>query len=118
MRSLVGHPWAMEPEGTAARHWAMALCRNAGFEPDARFETTDLLIHLRLVEQGHAAALLPSLVWNGAPPTVAVRQLPRGQRTRRVFTAVRRGRSRHPAITACRHALRQAAADVAASADG
>ncbi len=111
LRSLAGHPWAMEPEGTAARHWAMTLCRNAGFEPDVRFETTDLLIHLRLVEQGHAAALLPSLVWNGAPPTVALRQLPRGWRTRRVFTAVRRGRTRHPAIMACRHALRQAAAD-------
>ncbi|MFD0441906.1 LysR family transcriptional regulator [Streptomyces indonesiensis] len=79
LRSLTGLPWAMEPEGTAARHWAMTLCRNAGFEPDVRFETTDLLIHLRLVEQGHAAALLPSLVWNGAPPTVALRQLPRGR---------------------------------------
>ncbi|MGW5699457.1 hypothetical protein ACWEWX_54790 [Streptomyces asiaticus] len=65
-----------------------------------------------------AATLLPSLVWNGAPPTVALRQLPRGRRARRVFTAVRRGRTRHPAIMACRHALRQAAADVAASADG
>uniref|UniRef100_UPI00374D7CBD hypothetical protein n=1 Tax=Streptomyces asiaticus TaxID=114695 RepID=UPI00374D7CBD len=61
---------------------------------------------------------LPSLVWNGAPPTVALRQLPRGRRARRVFTAVRRGRTRHPAIMACRHALRQAAADVATSADG
>ncbi|WP_262698329.1 MULTISPECIES: LysR substrate-binding domain-containing protein [Streptomyces] len=117
LRSLAGHPWAMEPEGTAARHWAMTLCRNAGFEPDVRFETTDLLIHLRLVEQGHAAALLPGLVWNGAPATVAVRQLPRGQRTRRVFTAVRRGRGRHPAIAACRDALRRTATDVATQAD-
>ncbi|MEU9118829.1 LysR substrate-binding domain-containing protein [Streptomyces sp. NPDC048506] len=112
LRSLADHPWVMEPEGTAARHWAMTLCRNAGFEPDVRFETTDLLLHLRLVERGHAAALLPDLVWSGAPPTVPLRQLPRGQRARRIFTAVRRGRSRHPAIRGCREALRRATAEV------
>ncbi|MEV5551506.1 LysR substrate-binding domain-containing protein [Streptomyces sp. NPDC052309] len=108
LRSLAHHPWVMEPEGTAARHWAMTLCRNAGFEPDVRFDTTDLLLHLRLVEQGHAAAFLPDLVWSGRPPAVPLRELPRGQRARRVFTVVRRGRSRHPAILACREALRQA----------
>ncbi|GAA0420397.1 transcriptional regulator [Acrocarpospora corrugata] len=118
LSSLAAHPWAMEPEGTFARHWAMTLCRNAGFEPDVRFETTDLLIHRRLVEQGHAVALLPDLVWIGQPPTVALRRLPPGQRARRVFTAVRRGRGRHPAIRACRHALRQAAAEVTAPAHG
>ncbi|MFF4758459.1 LysR substrate-binding domain-containing protein [Streptomyces sp. NPDC001292] len=108
LRSVADHPWVMEPEGTAARHWAMTLCRNAGFEPDVRFETTDLLLHLRLVEQNHAVAVLPNLVWNGQPPTLTLRQLPRGQRTRRLFTVVRRGRSRHPAIVACRDALQRA----------
>ncbi|MFF5014927.1 LysR family transcriptional regulator [Streptomyces sp. NPDC001165] len=110
LRSLADHPWVMEPEGTAARHWAMSLCRNAGFEPDVRFETTGLLLHVRLVEQHHAAAFLPDLVWSGRPPTVPLRHLPRGRRTRRVFTVVRRGRTQHPAIRACRDALRQAAA--------
>lgn len=100
----------MEPEGTTARHWAMTLCRNAGFEPDIRFETTDLLLHLRLVEQRHAAAFLPDLVWSGQPPTVTLRRLPRGQRARRVFTVVRRGRAEHPAILACRNALHRAVA--------
>ncbi|WAZ26023.1 LysR substrate-binding domain-containing protein [Streptomyces cinnabarinus] len=108
LRSLADHPWVLEPEGTAARHWALTLCRNAGFEPDVRFETTDLLLHLRLVEQRHAAAFLPRLVWNGGTPTVPLRELPRGQRTRRVLTVVRRGGSRHPAVEACRDALRHA----------
>ena len=110
LRSLADHPWVLEPEGTTARHWAMTLCRNAGFEPDVRFETTDLLLHVRLVEQNHAAAFLPDLVWSGRHPTVALRQLPRGRRTRRVFTAVRRGRSSHPAVQACRDAFVRAAA--------
>ncbi|MGW5432374.1 LysR substrate-binding domain-containing protein [Streptomyces sp. NPDC004059] len=110
LRSLESHPWVMEPEGTTARHWAMTLCRNAGFEPDVRFETTDLLLHLRLVEQGHAAAFLPALVWDGRPPTVPLRQLPCGRRCRRISTVVRRGSSRHPAILACRDALGRAVA--------
>ncbi|MFI6048763.1 LysR substrate-binding domain-containing protein [Streptomyces violascens] len=109
LRALADHPWVMEPEGASARHWAMTLCRNAGFEPDVRFETTDLLLHLRLVEEKHAAAFLPDLVWNGRRPTVPLRRLPRGRRTRRIFTVVRRGSSRHPAIEACRNALLQAA---------
>ncbi|MFI6513528.1 LysR substrate-binding domain-containing protein [Streptosporangium sp. NPDC050855] len=118
LRSLADRPWVMEPEGTAARRWAMTLCRSVGFEPDVRFETADLLLHLRLVEQGYATALLPGLVWNGRPPAVPLRRLPRGQDTRRVFTAVRRGRSRHPAIQACRHALLQAATDASGTAPG
>ncbi|MES5818433.1 LysR substrate-binding domain-containing protein [Streptomyces sp. RG80] len=110
LRSLADRPWALEPEGTAARHWAMTLCRNAGFDPDVRFETTDLLLHRRLVEQEHAAAFLPDLVWDGHPPTVPLRRLPRGQGTRRISTVIRRGRGRHPAIQACRAALREAVA--------
>ncbi|GHG93115.1 LysR family transcriptional regulator [Streptomyces rubradiris] len=109
LRSLADHPWVMEPEGTAARHWAVTLCRDAGFEPDVRFETTDVLLHQRLVEQKHAAAFLPDLVWSGRTPTVPLRPLPRGRRTRRISTVVRRGGSRHPAILACRDALRRAA---------
>ncbi|MFJ4244950.1 LysR substrate-binding domain-containing protein [Streptomyces iakyrus] len=78
LRSLADHPWVMEPEGTAARQWAMALCRGAGFEPDVRFETTDLLLHQRLVELDHAAAFLPGLVWSGKAPAVTLRPLPPG----------------------------------------
>jgi DNA-binding transcriptional LysR family regulator len=109
LRALAGHPWVMEPEDTPARLWAMALCRNAGFEPDIRFESSDLLLHLRLVELGHAAALLPDLVWGGRPPTVALRPLPAGQGARTVVTVVRRGRGQHPAVQACRGALAAAA---------
>ncbi|EMF00913.1 LysR family transcriptional regulator [Streptomyces mobaraensis NBRC 13819 = DSM 40847] len=113
LRSLAGHPWVMEPEGTAARRWAVALCRDAGFEPDVRFESSDLFLHLRLVEEGHAAAFLPDLVWNGRHPTVPLHPLPHGRHTRRISTVVRRGRARHPAITACRTALRQATQNAA-----
>ncbi|MEO5874347.1 MAG: LysR substrate-binding domain-containing protein [Streptosporangiaceae bacterium] len=105
LASLTDQPWIMEPEGSAARQWALTLCRDAGFEPDVRFESPDLLLHLRLVEQGHAAAFLPDLVWRGGPPTLALGALPEGRRARRLFTVVRGGSSRHPAIQAGRRAL-------------
>lgn len=109
LQELAGRPWVMEPAGTASRRWATRLCRNAGFEPDVRFESSDLLLHLRLVERGHAAALLPDLVWTGGAPAVArkvaVLALPGGRSARRLFTAARRGGGGHPAVRACRDAL-------------
>lgn len=108
LRAAAGRPWAMEPEGSAARRWTLTLCREAGFEPDVRFESPDLLLHLRLVEQGHAVAFLPDLAHGGRPPTVPLRTLPGGP-ARALSTAVRRGRGGHPAIRACRAALRAAA---------
>jgi DNA-binding transcriptional LysR family regulator len=107
--ALAGQPWIMEPEGSAARQWAVTLCRDAGFEPDVRFESPDLLLHLRLVEQGHAAAFLPDLVWRGRPPTLALGHLPEERQARRLFTVVRRGSGEHPAIRAGRRALLRAA---------
>jgi DNA-binding transcriptional LysR family regulator len=105
LAALADRPWVMEPAGTAARAWATRLCRDAGFEPDVRFESSDLLLHLRLVERGHAAALLPGLVWTDRPPTVAMARLPAGRRVRRLFTATRRGGGAHPAVRAFRAAL-------------
>lgn len=110
LRALAGHPWIMQPEGTPARHWAVALCRDAGFEPDVRFESSDPLLHLRLVEQGHAAALLPDLLWHGRSPTVTLEPLPGGWEARELLSVVRRGGSGHPAILACRAALLRACA--------
>src|SRR6202000_1028905 len=76
-------PWVMEPRGTASRHWA---------EPTCRFETADLQAHIRLVESGHAAALLPDLVWGTRAPTIRVLELPNRPR-REVFTSARRSGS-------------------------
>ena len=58
-------PWVLEPEGTASREWAEQLCRQAGFEPDVRFETADLMAHIRLIRSGNAVGVLPDLVWAG-----------------------------------------------------
>ncbi len=99
--------WVMEPRGTASRHWAEQTCRLAGFEPDVRFETADLQAHIRLVESGHAAALLPDLVWGTREPTIRLVEL-EGRPRREVFTSARRSSSTSAAISACREILERA----------
>ncbi|MCU1546671.1 MAG: LysR family transcriptional regulator [Homoserinimonas sp.] len=101
--------WVMEPRGAASRHWAEQACRQAGFEPDVRFETADLQAHIRLIESGNAVALLPNLVWTGRDCTVTLRELP-GSPQRTIFTSARRGTARSPALLACRDALQRTAA--------
>lgn len=102
-------PWIMEPEGFPQRRWATALCRNHGFEPDVRFESTDVLVKLRFVEQGLAAALIPQLIWHDREVTLPLHDPPGGPQSRRLFTAARAGRGQHPAVRAFRQALRLSA---------
>lgn len=98
------HSWVMEPVGNAARTWAVNCCRAAGFEPDVRYESSDLLVHRRLVETGHAVALLPGLLWGGKTSDLRVLEAP-GQPMRSIFTAVRRGAGGKPSLRAVRGAL-------------
>ena len=102
--SLASRPFVLEPVGTTAREWAAAACRQAGFEPDARYTSTDLQIHLRLVESGLAAALLPGLSGAGDCHHVLTHRL-RARPRRQIFTTVRRGAVHHPNIQAFTGAL-------------
>lgn len=99
-----GLPWAMEPPGAASRHWAEQLCRQAGFEPDVRFETDDLEAHIALIESGSAVAVVPDLMLVRRRPDARLIELP-GAPRRAVFTSVRRSSVDAPAIRACRAAL-------------
>jgi DNA-binding transcriptional LysR family regulator len=104
LRALASRPFVMEPVGTSPREWAVAVCRQAGFEPDIRYISTDPHTHLRFVEAGLAAALLPDLAGAQYRPGVVPRRV-HGRPTRQIFTTVRRGAARHPAIEAFMRAL-------------
>lgn len=107
-------PWVMEPDGTAARYWAVQQCRDAGFEPDIRFDSADLEIHVHLVRAGHAVGLLPDLVWSGNTGGIRLVDLA-GPSHREVFTSARRAAGSRPAVRAVRAALQEAFADVASA---
>ena len=102
---LASHPFVMESVGTTAREWATAECRQAGFEPDDRYTSTDLQIHLRLVEHGLAAALLPDLSGARDRHDVVTHPLP-GRPHRQVFATVRRGATSQPKVQAFTTALK------------
>ncbi|WP_293695398.1 LysR family transcriptional regulator [uncultured Agrococcus sp.] len=97
-------PWVMEPRGAASRHWAEQLCRVAGFEPDVRYETADLQAHVRLVESGHAVAVLPDLVRVDRATSFRTVALD-GNPHRTILTATREAASESPAVRAVRAAL-------------
>ena len=110
---LADVPWVMEPVGNAARTFAAATCREAGFEPRVQFESPDLLVHIRLVQTGHAVAVVPDLVWATMQPPGVLLALP-GDANRRVFTAVRAGAAGHPLVGLVRERLVRLVAELPA----
>ena len=117
LEDAAGLPWVMEPQGTASRQWATQLCRSVGFEPDVRFETADLIAHIRLIQSGNAVGILPDLVWSGEPPTVQLRDL-RDAPHRTIFSAARRSSAGRPSVVAVRDALSRAVLQVTAPVSG
>lgn len=107
LADLADRVWILEPAGTAVRDWAVQQCRAAGFEPDVRYEATDLTAHIRLVASGHAVAMLPDLVWSGDSGSVRLVDLP-GHPEREIFAATRSASRGSPAIAAVRAALADA----------
>lgn len=104
---LAGSPWVLEPEGSPGRDWAMAACRQAGFEPRVAHETPDVLVQTQLVASGHAVAFLPDLTWFDREPRFHLRQMA-ASHVRQIVTTCRAGSHRNPALVAVRGALRQA----------
>ena len=102
-------PWVLEPKGTASRTWALQTCRAAGFEPDVRFETADLVAHMRLIRSGAAVGFLPDLVWAGGSADVTLVELD-GSPHREVFSSARRSSAGRPGVVAVRGALRDTVA--------
>lgn len=105
LEELADHPFVMESVGSNARSWANAACREAGFEPDVRYSSSDLLVHLRMVEEGLAAALLPVLAGAEERQGVRVHALDNSPE-RKIVSAVRRGALQHPKTRTFTDALR------------
>lgn len=98
---LADRRWVLEPADTESGRWARALCRQEGFEPDVAFHSTDIVTHIRLVETGHAVAILPDLVWpDGPPPGLELGH-------RRLYTCAREGSQLRPGVVTARESLRE-----------
>lgn len=106
---LADAPWAMDPADTPTGIWGRSVCRAAGFEPRVTFVSPDPLMHAHLVRTGHAAAFIPALIAADQSDGLELSTLP-GRPQRTIYTAVREGRGRHPAVRAFRAALATASA--------
>ena len=104
--------WVMEPRTAASAQWALRVCRERGFEPIVAHESSDLLFHLRLVEQGLAAAFLPDMVLRetGSDLTPSTWLSP-GQ-SRSILYLVRSGSEDHPSLLAVRDATQAALSEL------
>lgn len=112
LAALARLPWVFEPETTVAHRWARNLCRAAGFEPRVMFQSPDLHVHLRFVESGLAAAILPAaLAARSRVPLVDAGDVLGGELRRNVEVVVRRGTERRPDILACTTAIRESVSD-------
>ena len=99
-------PWVTEPRGTGSFAWVQQLCRSVGFEPDVRYQSADVLFHLRMVEAGLAAAFLPGLVLREAAGDLRPSPLFPGDFARGIHAISREGSQNRPAIMACQVVLR------------
>jgi DNA-binding transcriptional LysR family regulator len=105
---LAGAAWATGYPGGGMAALVHRVCnQHGGFEPDVRHETNELSMLLALVAAGHAVTLLPELALTGDPAGVAVRPVADAELTRTLFTAVRAGADRRPALATVRAALRR-----------
>lgn len=102
LEDLAEAPWVMEHQGTSIRNWATTQCKNAGFEPNIISESSDVLLHSRLVSLGLAVAFLPGLA---LPKNDQVRTQPLGQ-SRLIDISRRTGSEQSISIDAVDRALR------------
>ncbi len=111
LADLAESAWAFEPDGTAVRQWCVQQCRAAGFEPDVRYSAADLGTQVKLIAAGHAAGLLPDLVWGeGEAEHVRLLPLP-GDPSREIFAAFRTASTEDVRIELVRQALSDAFAE-------
>lgn len=104
LAGLARAPWVMDPPTTVPGRWGRRTARAAGFTPDVRFETPDLMLQVHLIATGHAAGFLPALISAHLPPTIRLVALP-GHPRRSLFTTTRRATRGHPSVRAVRDAL-------------
>lgn len=100
--------WVIEPTNTASSQWALRVCRERGIEPFIAHVSSDLLFHLRMVEQGLAAAFLPDMVLREAGSTIIPSSWLPADQHRSIQYLVRSGSENSAALVAVRQAVAQA----------
>lgn len=106
--ALAALTWVMEPRSTDASLWAWNTCRILGFEPRVGYESPSLQLHLLLVEEGLAAAFLPTHMASASAMNLQqIRFFPQDLH-RTVHSVIRRGSELRPGVRACLDKIKRA----------
>lgn len=108
LRELAGERWVMPPEYAACGQAVRSACRAAGFEPDVRWSSDDMLVLARAVADGHGIAVLPRL--SVAGEGVELRPLREPRLARRLTALSRSSTAGRPSVRAVLDAVSAAAA--------
>jgi DNA-binding transcriptional LysR family regulator len=101
--------WIAGTPNTLCHTLTLRACEAAGFTPDIRHHADDFGAVLALVAAGQGVALVPDLGALAPPAAVVLTATPIRRTT---HLAYRRGTAAHPAISAARKALHDAAAEI------
>ncbi|MBV2151752.1 LysR family transcriptional regulator [Kitasatospora sp. SUK 42] len=103
---LVGQRWISVPPGNICHDWLLRTMREAGEEPDVRYQAGEFETQIALVAAGLGMGLVPRLGRGPLPPGVVARPVA-SQPSRRVFALWRTQASRRPAITEALASMRE-----------
>ncbi|MGV9269236.1 LysR substrate-binding domain-containing protein [Kitasatospora sp. NPDC003701] len=95
---LCGQRWISVPPGNICHDWLVRTLREAGEEPDVRYQVGEFETQIALIAAGLGIGLVPRLGRGALPPEVVARPVV-PEPTRRVFALWRAQASRRPAIT-------------------
>ncbi|MER6302355.1 LysR family transcriptional regulator [Kitasatospora sp. NPDC001539] len=103
---LCGRRWISVPPGNICHDWLVRTLREAGEEPDVRYQVGEFETQIALVAAGLGMGLVPRLGRGPLPAGVVARPVA-SQPSRRVFALWRAQASRRPAITEALAAMRE-----------
>ncbi|WP_018600025.1 LysR family transcriptional regulator [Mycobacterium sp. 155] len=105
--ALSAADWVFEPLSSPSGQWALEWCRRQGFEPRVRYESGDLLSHLRLIERGLAFGFIPHIIAATLPRGIAMHPLDATQ-TRTVYLSTWTATADHPGVIELTRGLERA----------
>jgi DNA-binding transcriptional LysR family regulator len=113
MAELRDEEWVVWRGVTSMADLLLSATRKAGYEPRRDYQIIDLAVLLSAVEAGLGVALVPSLVFLGARPDVAIASVSDLELSRTIWACVRKGSRGRPGIAAVLDALHTSAARIA-----
>lgn len=107
LADLAGESWIGSTPRSSVHGFTEAICRDAGFEAEVKFETDDYHVAEALVATGVGIAFLPRLAAVTAHPEIVFRHVTPAPPARRVFAVYRAGGLRSPTTSAMVELLEQ-----------